>query len=928
MLDFDPSSSWYTLETEHFAVHFSSRGMFKPEQKELVEHVARLAEDVHAQLTALIGWAPASRTQVVISESFDYANGWAAPLPDNTITLLLFPPAGERSGYDDWLRTLLVHEYCHVIQMDMARGLPRMLRRMFGRAGLTNPFVPVWLLEGYALHTETRVCGYGRAESAEFDMMVRAAADAGVLLPIDRCCNYELMRWPAGSAPYLYGSLFCRYIAARAGQEVWDRFSLARSSGLPFFDNWYARRLLGAGFDSLWREWQAELNRHADSVSHVIQLEPLTSFRQLTEEGFYTGSPLWSRSGEEVYYISNNGTGFPAIKAVNVASRAVRVVFRGRVSGNLSLSADGRWLAFSQFERNNYSDHSDIFCVNLRSGELRRLTRGMRARDPDYSPDGRTLAFISVEHCRSSLMLMDLATGEVENLVEGDAYAVYSNPRFSPDGRYVTFAVGRPDGHSDIEILDRLTGWVVPVTEDAAVDLSPCWSRTGRHLFFVSDRSGVFNLYAFSLETRQVRRCTNVLYGAFGPAVSPSNRELAVVLHSFEGDDIAVTSLDARTWGPALSPLDSIRSVSVGPNESNVQPLRTVASLNLSPVYYYNPFPTILPKLWLPFVWPDSLWSLGAFTFGWDALQIHRYSGAVGYRPGAGPFMALEYRFNRFLPLLRLRLNTDPRLQTGELSFGVPALSNRRSSIFELTGRVRRDTAFAARYMLGFATSNAFAYRFDVAPREGAVWGAYSDLEARSLLGQHERVRVVSYVSGFVGNWPSSPASPVFSRWSVRLRAAAGSAFGDASRDSAWQTVARDGIFGVRGPRAESVLGCNTAAAGVEYRMPISWLERGLSTAPVFLRNLNGALFADWRMTWSHWQPRGSDLERSLLGLGAEIRADLVFFHLLPASFAVGYARGVRPAPANTVYFRLESSMLGELMDQTQERFEPVLLRD
>ena len=994
-LDLDPRRAWYTLETDHFATHFSSLGPLTSETESLACRVARLAEEVHNRLTRVTGWTTGSRTQIVVADFFDYANGWAAPLPDNTITIIPTPPSDELTNYDDWLRTLILHEYAHIIQMDMAEGLPAWLRRVFGRAILTNALQPIWLLEGYALQTETRFSGFGRARSAEYDMMIRGAADAGLLLPIDRCGNYELDRWPQGTAPYLYGGLFCRYVAEKHGTNVWDSYSSARSAGLPFFDNLFARRVFRARFDRLWRDWQADVVVRSDSIRRAVGQEPLTGLSRLTFERGYSGSPLWSRTGRELYYISRGGDEYPAIKAIDTATLETRVLHRGRVSGQMSLSPDGRRLVFSELDLSRYYDQSDIFALDLYTGEVNRLTRGMHARDPDCSPDSQSVVFVSSRDGRDRLMLLDLGSGETESLTEAGDWVGYSRPRFSPNGNYIAVAVNRPGGYADIDILDRRTGWVVPVTEDLANDLSPCWSRTGKHLFFVSDRSGIFNLYAYVLETQEITRCTNVLYGVFEPAVSPANRKLALVSYSPQGYDVAVTALDASAWQQALPFTDPDQGPGFWGQGAGFEPRTPISNpqspsqVAFAPLCYYNPFPTVLPKLWLPYAMYDDAWSFGAFTFGWDALQFHRYVLAAGYRLDTGPFFALDYRLSRYLPAIGLDLDLDRALQAADLSAAIPFLTNRRSSQLGFLASGRRDSVLSAHYGLGFSTSTAFNYRFDVAPVEGAVWGLHTDVESKTTLGKRDRVRVLGYFAQFLGvglghnsvrrgQFPASdaavrgspepgadkpPSAPerntehtkgngdlnrrrlgelgvltgelcgqsevrYVPRLSLRLHAAAGTGFGDSSSDSSWVSYPAEGALGVRGFSTESESNRSIVAAGFQLRAPLCWPERGVSTAPVFLRNLNAALFAEWAMGWGGSRRLADGWEELRLGIGMELRADFVAAHFVPASIAVGCARGLRPEPGNQLYLRLASSMLDRLLVRPLERFDPAFLRD
>lgn len=927
-LRYDPRLSWYTLETPNFAVHFSSRGQLNPEAESLALQVARLAEEVHEQLTASIGWTPRPRTQIVIADFFDYTNGWAAPLPENTITILPYPPLGHRVNYTDWLRTLLVHEYAHILQMDMVAGLPAVARSIFGRSGLTNPLSPVWLLEGYAILAETRFAGFGRAHSAEYDMMIRAAADADALLPIDRCCHYELARWPQGTSPYLYGGLFARYLGEKFGNDIWDRYSLYRARGLPFFDNFFARRVFGRSFFSWWSEWQKEIRAHASSIKQRIENESLTPLYLLTNEGGYTSSPIWSADGTEVYYVSRNGNEYPAIKAVNLATGSCRVLHRGRVTGNLSLSPDGTLLAFAQYELTNYSDISDLYTLNLVTGELKRLTWGMRARDPDFSPDSTHLAFVAVRHGQTDIILYHLASGEKKNLTETTDYTVFSSPRFSPDGHHLAVCASRLGGYTDIQIIDLVSGWNSLVLEDRAQDLSPFWSRTATHLFFISDRSGVFNLYAYSPQTHEILRCTNVPYGVFSPAVSPDNRRLVLVTHTAGGDNIALLNVDARTWKPVTAFADTAANLPDWPDGLAVSSSQKPANL-----YYYNPFPSLWPKFWVPFAVYDSTWTLAVFTLGWDALQFHRYAATAGYRFNRTPFLLCGYELRRYQPLPAFFLEADRQIQAGTFSLTLPFLTNRRSSQLEFATAVRHDTTFSARYRLDFATSNAFAYRFDLAPAEGTLAGLATDLESRHMLGGRDRIRALFWLNGFIRPLSvsrlSSPAlpAPVPVNWSLRLRCAAGTSLGDSSQLVSWSIYPDASPLGVRGFTTASAPGRNIASASIQLRMPLCWPERGISTAPIFLRNINTALFADWALVWNRWKPGKTDLADARLGAGIELRTDLILAHLLPANVTVGYARGLRPTSSNQLYLTANSSMLNALIFRKPERLDPWYMR-
>jgi len=906
-IDIDPALGWYTLETEHFSVHFSCRGTPGDDSLALANEVAATCEEVYATLTPAVGWAPSGRTQVVIADFYDYSNGWAAPFPDNTITIIPTPPGGSRTNFDNWLRDLVLHEYSHILQMDQAAGWMRALRSVFGRVALPNALAPVWLDEGYAVYNETRFSNFGRLRSAEYDMAARAAADSSRLLFPDQCGNYELERYPGGDAPYLYGSWLCGHVAARGDSVAWDRYNRDRAAGLPFFENVHARRALGKSIYDLWDGMEVQLIDRAERRRRSITQRPLTPLRRLTQEGWHSSSPSWSRSGSEVYYVSNTGREYPSIRAADTSGKSRRVVYRGPVTGNLSLSPDGRLLAFARLDvTDNCYELSDIYAFDLVWGGLRRLTRGERARDPDFAPDTSLLVFVSNGRGQNNLRLLDLTTGVVTSLTETEDRTSYHSPRFSPSGKWIVVGVSRTGGYSDIELVDRGTGWTIPVTHDRANDISPCWSRTGKYVFFASDRTGVYNLYAYQLSTGETFICTNALYGVFEPAVSPDNRRIALVSHSVGGDDISLADFRAADWAPAPEFEDSL-------------PLLEPAAVTVRPqLYYYNPFPTIVPKFWLPLVLRDSGWTAGAFTTGWDALQFHRYRLVAGYRENANtPFLNLTYELHRYRPVFSLALDADRRSQGGIAGVELPFRSTQEANWFDLSARVLDSAGVTSRLDLDWAYSNAHVYRFDVAPTEGRALGLHLDGQHRRVFSDRTRARVLGYCVEYVGRPPAT--------WSLRARLAFGTAFGDTTAARAFTIQDEPGMLGVRGYGEPGPGQRTVAAAGFEFRAPLWWMERGLGTGPLFLRDLNGALFTDFGAGSVSLVPETRDWRRARVGVGGELRLDVVLAHLLPAGATAGVGFGLNPLWSWRVYLGLESSLLGALLQRPGREDAPLL---
>jgi TolB protein len=87
----------------------------------------------------------------------------------------------------------------------------------------------------------------------------------------------------------------------------------------------------------------------------------------------------------------------------------------------------------------------------------------------------------------------------------GDA----ENPVFSPDGTMIAFAWQKPkSGAFDIHLYDRTTRRFTQLTFGEGNNERPTWAPDGKHIAFQSNRSGVTQIYAMTLDGKKVRQLT------------------------------------------------------------------------------------------------------------------------------------------------------------------------------------------------------------------------------------------------------------------------------------------------------------------------------------------------------------------------------------------------------------------------------------
>ena len=78
---------------------------------------------------------PAGPVDLLLQDNVDQSNGFAQTFPTNRITIYVVPPVAlaELRFHDDWLRLVITHELTHIFHLDLAHGLWRAGRDVFGR---------------------------------------------------------------------------------------------------------------------------------------------------------------------------------------------------------------------------------------------------------------------------------------------------------------------------------------------------------------------------------------------------------------------------------------------------------------------------------------------------------------------------------------------------------------------------------------------------------------------------------------------------------------------------------------------------------------------------------------------------------------------------------------------------------------------------
>jgi len=949
----DPAIAWRTRETAHFRVHY-------PRSYEVVAmRVSELAEAVHARLSVPLGHAPTQPTEIVLTDDSDDANGSATALPYNTIRLFVTAPddTSALGDYDDWYLELVTHEYTHILHTDEISGAPAIVNAILGKTIAPNQIQPRWVLEGLAVVNETSHSSAGRLRSSLFDMLLRADVLDDRVARLDQISS-QPVRYPQGNLWYLYGSKFLGWLSDVYGPETMRAVSIDYGSTLvPWAINRSIRRVTGRTYEELYEGFVDHLRRRYGEQVRDVEKRGRREGTRLTHHGRSVMYPRFvpprarsSQEGLEIVYTRSDLDARAGVYRLSLAGESHRDELLARTNdiGPVSFSPDGDLWFSAVVPWKNVYDRSDLFTLAAHAtspdgDEPERLARthGLRAHAADVSPDGRRIVFTVNHKGTTSLEVADLdERGElrgVRDLVPSAPFDQAYTPRFSPDGSRVAYSAWTAGGYRDIRIVDVATGHVDSLTRDRAMDMQPVWSADGSIVYFSSDRTGIFNIYARDMRTAELRMVTNTDRGALSPAVSDDDKTLVYVGYTTEGYDLYAMALDPSRSLPAPdAPADRPAPL---PEPSAIPALE----------HAYEPWRTLAPRSYAVSSRPGSFGD-NAVTLtarGADVVGLHALDASLTIDPKApGPAAIVAYSYDR-LPIdfsARAFQSYAPRgrrendedhvyaerrqgLSTG-LSYPVrtPFSSHSLGLSYSAAAfgphareAIMNPDPYAAAVSapphgtlgvlhLGYAFSNVESSEKTAGAVRGVAFDAGFDF-ADEALGSTATLRALE--ASVTGYFPLPWGHHV-----LALRGAGAIASGsyarrgnyfvggydlDRSLVDAITSGAFNGGFSLRGYAPSAYVGRAYAVANAEYRAPLAIVDRGPSTLPIYLRRIDGCVFMDYGGAFDAFDAHafqffheGSIVDHPSLhtGVGAELWANLTLGYYLALSLRVGYARG------------------------------------
>ncbi|MBN2104734.1 PD40 domain-containing protein [bacterium] len=581
------------IVTDHFHIYY------RPGTENTARRVAEVSEEVYTPLAAAFNaFDEVGRIYVYIHDETDYSNGFA-DYSQNKVEVWASDLEFELRGTSNWIKNVMTHELAHIFSLKAAKKKWFTYFQLnFGRYNVNPdyyfsiPFyhlnVPSWYAEGIAQFEAQQ--NDNESWDTHRDMLLRMAVLENDLLSYD-----EMGVFTKGGLHsemiYNQGFALVNYIHQAFGEGKAE--ALVDHIGVVAF-NKAVLKVLGLNEDQLYQQWVASTTtsyqdlakdrlKQVSAMSSALN-EPwplyhnnpnalsMTDFTNkfvegqcIIDGGYLDYYPVISPDKNQIAYISNEGYEFALthLKLYERKSGRVKTLVK-RVDSRVAWTPDQKELVYVRSKEN----FNDLFIYDIEQDRERRISRNLRAKDPAVSPDGESIVFVRNQDGSTNLGLMNIDGTNIRYLTHyNDGTQIYA-PSWSPDGKHIVFSIFRKEDRDiamlpvDIPSYTNKAGAPdsIAVMKPSAIQIlvnsiaderDPVWLPDGTGILFASDMDGIYNLYTYDCESRQISRKTSVIGGAFRPSISTDGK--TIIYSGYHAANYNIYGISSESFNQEVS---------------------------------------------------------------------------------------------------------------------------------------------------------------------------------------------------------------------------------------------------------------------------------------------------------------------------------------------------------------------------------------
>jgi hypothetical protein len=547
-----PGIDWQRVRSPHFDV------VSPPQLLDKAQTVANMLEYLYPEFGPTLH-TDLSRWTIKINPASAYFNGFVSQMPRYSEYYLpqLNAQFPNTFYFEDVLYELAMHETRHIAQMDKMRSGANLFWYALGGDSTLWYMdylngMPSWYYEGDATLFETEYSSAGRGRLPEFSLLTKARLIDGTPLTYLQAVHRSFVNCDAGD-PYLQGYNMVTYMRRTYGQDVFGKI-LDRKNDfwgqMPFGFRLAVRRVTDQSIRSIYKESIDSMR-----VLYKKQVDGLdtTAAKHLfaPSEGDYVGiySPRWINNQTVLYYKASSNQ-VSGVESVTLPGTRNVVAKRIAMFPQFSLHDSEMIFAQPTIHPRFENESSDIVAYNFDTRKFRRISNEKWYYTPVINCQGTAIAVVAHDSSGTSqIRILDSKSGTVQATHLLPPLHGASNPVWSIDGTMLYYIVNGPSGYAismwspdsgrEQKILDYQKEMLTGLT------LHDHW------LLYTSPLSGIDNIYALDMRSKEQFQVTSRKYSASMPAVSPDGKTICFIdFTGVSGSALAIMPFDPSAWIP------------------------------------------------------------------------------------------------------------------------------------------------------------------------------------------------------------------------------------------------------------------------------------------------------------------------------------------------------------------------------------------
>jgi hypothetical protein len=537
-----PSVKWRQINSEHYQL------IYPVDYEKQAPKVLSSLEAVYAPNAKNLGVTP-KKIPVLIQTQNTESNGFVEQTLFRS-EFFLTPPQGGFAGTTDWMQTLAVHEDRHIVQMNKERQgkATKYFHGILGDgAGLLFILAPIWFVEGDAVGAETALTQSGRGRIPDFDIELRNRLLTKGPFKYATSLNGSFKQYVPNV--YVKGYFMTSYMKNNYGVDVFDKI-LDRTYGFKRTFRGATRKVTGNKLPKIYKLAMAEATERWTNQLKNIEETP-AELLPTKKIDFFAGYfyPHILQDGRTLTLKRGFGDVSQFVIVNNGQEEVIHTPGPFNDANTLSVQQDKiTWAEFRYDARFENRQYSVIKTMDINTREIKQITNKTKYHAPSFSPDTKQIAVSEIStDGTNNIVILNAQDGQVIKKIENPNNHLFLQPKWTSDGAAIV-AVEQFDNKKQLVSVNVSNG-KTEVLFDAGTDNINNPAISGDYVLYNSPMSGIDNIYAVNLKTKENFQVTSRKFGAY--YVSGNDKNLVFNDFQIDGYHIAKIKFEPNTWKKA-----------------------------------------------------------------------------------------------------------------------------------------------------------------------------------------------------------------------------------------------------------------------------------------------------------------------------------------------------------------------------------------